>query len=49
MVCVEEDLDPHKNTVIKMIDKDGAYSNLENNEWIADQKINVKSVTMHSK
>ena len=49
MVCVEEDLDPHKNTVIKMIDKDGAYSNLENNEWITDQKINIKSVTMHSK
>jgi len=49
MVCVEEDLDPHKDSVIKLIDRDETYKNLDHNEWISDHKINIKSVTMHSK
>jgi radical SAM protein with 4Fe4S-binding SPASM domain len=39
MVCVEEDLDPHTETVINLIGGQNELENLKNNRWIGDWEI----------
>jgi radical SAM protein with 4Fe4S-binding SPASM domain len=44
MVCVEEDLDPHSDKLIEILDPNGIYSDLSQNRWLS---ISEKIVKLH--
>jgi radical SAM protein with 4Fe4S-binding SPASM domain len=44
MVCVEEDLDPHSEKLIEILDPNGIYSDLSQNRWL---RMSEKHIKLH--